>query len=102
MGHGPRQPVAPPGQYITNHTFINPIPYVLVASDNKRLLAWVPGNERYTTITAFNLANGKELFSFNDQGRDINPSLSAPTASGRPRRPRRQRAACLTLKKKGP
>ncbi len=61
----------PPGNFVTFRDRIKPIPYVAVAPDNKTLLAWVPGNERYTTITAFDLTTAKELFSFNDQGREI-------------------------------
>jgi WD40 repeat protein len=45
---------------------INAVPLVVVPPDGKRLFAWVPGNERYTTITAFDPATGGELFTFND------------------------------------
>lgn len=45
---------------------INAVPLVTAAPDGKRIFAWVPGNERYTTITAFDPEAGAELFSFND------------------------------------
>ncbi len=45
---------------------INAVPLVVVPPDGKRIFAWVPGNERYTTVTAFDPAAGKEIFSFND------------------------------------
>src|SRR5262249_43940297 len=47
---------------------INPAPYIVVTADGKRLLAWVPLNERNTTITVFNLASDVEQLSFNDTG----------------------------------
>jgi WD40 repeat protein len=50
---------------------INPVPYLLLPTGGNKLLAWVPGNERYTTITGFDLATGNELFSFNDTGRHV-------------------------------
>jgi WD40 repeat protein len=62
-----------PGQKLHRTNFnglINPVPYLVVPSEAKKLLAWVPGNERYTTITAYDLESGAELFSFNDAGRN--------------------------------
>jgi len=50
---------------------INAVPYLLVTPDGKKLLAWVPGNERFTTITVFDPATGNEVFSFNDNGRHV-------------------------------
>lgn len=61
-----------PGQQQSFTGLINPVPYLVMAPDGKKLLAWVPGNERYTTLTGFDLATGTEIFSFNDQGRNIN------------------------------
>lgn len=60
-----------PGQQQAFTGLINPVPYIIVAPDGKKLLAWVPGNERFTTLTGFDLASGAELLSFNDQGRNI-------------------------------
>ena len=39
--------------------------------DGKKLLAWVQGDEHYTTISSFDLATGAEAFSINDRGRNI-------------------------------
>src|SRR5439155_1693689 len=60
-----------PGQQQSFTGLIKPSQYVQMAPDGKKLLAWVPGNERYTTLTGFELATGTEIFSFNDHGRDI-------------------------------
>jgi WD40 repeat protein len=61
----PRQPGHQ--QHLTN--LLRPPPALGVSPDGKRLLAWVPGNERYTTVSVFDLATGQPLLSFNDQGR---------------------------------
>src|SRR5262249_55965449 len=47
---------------------INAVPYMVAAAGKGGpvLLAWVPGNERYTTLTGFDLTSGEELFSFHD------------------------------------
>lgn len=45
---------------------INAVPLVMVPPDGKKIFAWVPGNERYTTVTAFDPLAGNEVFSFND------------------------------------
>jgi WD40 repeat protein len=60
-----------PGQQQSFTGLINPAPLIALAPDGKKLLAWIPGNERYTTIAGFDLASGRELFSFNDQGRHV-------------------------------
>jgi WD40 repeat protein len=60
-----------PGQQQSFTGLINAAPLIALAPDGKKLLAWIPGNERYTTIAGFDLASGKELFSFNDQGRHV-------------------------------
>ncbi|MCI0378952.1 MAG: hypothetical protein L0215_15195 [Gemmataceae bacterium] len=67
-----------PGQQQAFTGLINAVPYLYMPPDGKRLLAWVPGNERYTTLTGFELATGNELFSFNDQGRSINSVAFSP------------------------
>jgi WD40 repeat protein len=50
--------------------FINPVPLILVPPQGGKLLTWVPGNERYTTISGFDL-EGAELFTFNDTNRQV-------------------------------
>jgi WD40 repeat protein len=49
---------------------INSCPLARVSPDGKRLLLWVLGNDRYTTLAGFDLQTGKELFSVNDSGRN--------------------------------
>ena len=48
---------------------INPVPFLTVP-DDKHLLAWVPGNARYTTVTAWDLATGNEVVTFIDPEQD--------------------------------
>jgi len=45
-------------------------PLLTTTPDGKGLLVWVPGDQRYTTITGFDL-EGIEKFTFNDQGRAV-------------------------------
>ncbi len=73
-----------PSQQQSFTGLINAVPYIAVAPDGRKLLAWVPGNERYTSITAFDLASGAEILSVNDQGRNVNAlaySANAKTAA---------------------
>jgi WD40 repeat protein len=56
---------------INLENLIQPCPLARVTPDGARLLLWVPGNERYTTLSAFDLKSGKELGSFNDSGRNV-------------------------------
>ncbi|MBX9680534.1 MAG: hypothetical protein K2X38_17390 [Gemmataceae bacterium] len=51
---------------------INSAPLIQAASDKKKLLVWIPGDQRYTTIGGFDAISGAELFMFNDQGRKVN------------------------------
>jgi WD40 repeat protein len=60
-----------PGQQQSFTGMVNPVPYVAPTPDGKRLLVWVPGTERYTSIVSFELASGAEVFSFNDQNRHV-------------------------------
>ena len=60
-----------PSQQQSFTGLINPVPYLALAPDGKKLLAWIPGNERYTTISALDLTTGAELFSINDAGRQV-------------------------------
>lgn len=53
-----------------NLTFVNPLPLVMVSPDGQRILAWVPGNERQTTISVFDF-QGNEVFSFHDTDRNV-------------------------------
>ncbi|MBI3409423.1 MAG: hypothetical protein HY040_13865 [Planctomycetes bacterium] len=61
-----------PGQQQSYTGLISPVSYFMVPPDGKHLWCWVPGNERYTTMTGFELLTGKEVFSFNDQRPSIN------------------------------
>jgi WD40 repeat protein len=60
-----------PSQQQSFTGLINPSPYVFVPPDGKRLFAWVPANERLTTIGAFDLTSGAELFEVRDTGRHV-------------------------------
>jgi WD40 repeat protein len=60
-----------PGQQQAFTGLPKSVVYVALAPDGKKLLAWVHGDERYQTIAGYDLASGTELFSFNDQGRNI-------------------------------
>jgi WD40 repeat protein len=60
-----------PGQQQSFTGMMNAVPYVAPTPDGKRLLVWVPGTERYTSIVSFEWATGAEVFSFNDQGRQV-------------------------------
>jgi WD40 repeat protein len=53
------------------NNLLNPPPRLQVTPDGKRLLAWIPGSERYTTLAMYDLASGKELLRFNDTGRNV-------------------------------
>jgi len=52
---------------------INPVPLLAVPPGGKKIMAWVPGNERYTSVTAFDPAAGVELFTFNDPPKGAPP-----------------------------
>jgi WD40 repeat protein len=47
------------------------VPVLEVAADGRRLLAWIPGNERYTTLTVFDLATGQILLTGKDDNRQV-------------------------------
>src|SRR5262249_51908536 len=53
------------GQQLAFTGLVNPVPYFMTP-DGKNLWCWVPQNERYATLTHFDLQSGKEIFSFND------------------------------------
>src|SRR5205085_925578 len=59
------------GHKLNFEKMINAAPVLTVTPDGKRLVAWVLGNERYTTLAVFELATGKELVKFNDRDRDV-------------------------------
>jgi WD40 repeat protein len=56
-------------EYLRN--FLSSPPVILVAPDGKRLVAWLPGKERSTTVSINDLATGKQLLTFNDEGRYV-------------------------------
>ncbi|MCS7045273.1 MAG: hypothetical protein NZO58_02845 [Gemmataceae bacterium] len=49
----------------------NYAPYLVVAPDGKKLIVWLPGNDRFATVGVFDVDTGAELFSFTDQGRQV-------------------------------
>src|SRR5262249_9586799 len=49
---------------------ISASPLITLTPDGKTILAWVPGDHRYTTMAGYDL-EGNEKFTFNDQGRKI-------------------------------
>jgi WD40 repeat protein len=73
----PRQP----GHQQFFQGLINPVPYFTVPTD-KKLLAWVPGNERSTTLTGLDIASGNELFAFEDGSREKPRHVVAVSFSG--------------------
>jgi WD40 repeat protein len=73
-----------PGQQQSFTGLINAAPLIAVTPSGKELIAWVPGNDRYTSIAGFELATGAEAFTFNDQGRTVHSmafSADAKTAA---------------------
>jgi WD40 repeat protein len=50
---------------------LSPARALATTPDGKRLLAWVPGNERFTTLKSFDTESGKELFTYSDTGRTV-------------------------------
>ena len=77
-----------PSQQQSFTGLINPAQYITLAPDGRRLHAWIPGNDRYTSINAYDLATGAEHFSITDQGRRVDAlafsadGKTAATASG--------------------
>jgi WD40 repeat protein len=57
---------------------LNPPPVLQVSSDGQKLLAWVPGSERFTTIKVLELATGNQLLSDNDRGRSVSAVAFTP------------------------
>ncbi|MCI0682271.1 MAG: hypothetical protein L0Y71_09215 [Gemmataceae bacterium] len=66
-----RQLSRSPSQQQSFTGLVNPSPYITLAPDGKKLLAWLPGNERRTSIHVVDLASGAELTVVNDQGRQV-------------------------------
>jgi WD40 repeat protein len=50
---------------------IQPVSYLMASPDGQKLLVWIPGTDRFTTITAFHPVTGNEVFTFNDNGRNV-------------------------------
>jgi WD40 repeat protein len=50
---------------------LNPARALATNPDGRRLFAWVPGNERFTTLKSFDPNSGKEIFSYSDSGRTV-------------------------------
>lgn len=50
---------------------LNPPGLLQFTADGKRLAAWIPANERYTTINLYEVTTGKEVVTFNDAGRNV-------------------------------
>jgi WD40 repeat protein len=51
--------------------FINPVPKLAVRPDGKRLIAWVPFDERGTRVSLFATANGDAVLELNDRGKHV-------------------------------
>jgi WD40 repeat protein len=60
-----------PSQQQSFTGLINPSPYITLAPDGKKLLAWIPGNDKRMSIGVYDLASGAELSMINDQGRHV-------------------------------
>src|SRR4029453_15694930 len=63
------------GQQPSFTGLLNASPLIYIPPDTKKLLAWVPGDQRYTTLTGWDLATGNELFSINDGGKTGNREI---------------------------
>jgi WD40 repeat protein len=70
-----------PGHQLNLVSMPNVARVVRVSSDGKRLLLWVEGNERFTSIRVIDLADGKALVSDRDNGRTV--TAVAFTADGK-------------------
>jgi WD40 repeat protein len=53
-----------------NH-MLNPARSLATTPDGKRLFAWVPGNDRFSTLKSYDPESGKEIFTYSDTGRTV-------------------------------
>lgn len=60
-----------PGQQQSFTGLVKAAPYITLTPDGKKLLAWIPGNERRMSIAVYDLASGAEIALVNDQGRHV-------------------------------
>jgi WD40 repeat protein len=51
--------------------FINPVPQLALRPDGKRLVAWIPFDERGSRVATFDTATGDEIMVINDRGKDV-------------------------------
>jgi WD40 repeat protein len=49
----------------------SPASLVRLSADGQRVLAWIPGNERFTTLRVLDLATGNQLISDTDRNRNV-------------------------------
>jgi WD40 repeat protein len=62
----------PPVEHQQNVTnFIKAVPQIGVRPDGKRLIAWVPFDERGTRVSYFEPGSGNEFVQLNDRGKDV-------------------------------
>jgi WD40 repeat protein len=61
------------------HNLIKAVPYMVVVSSEKKLVAWIPVNpERHHILTGLDLTTGERLFEFNEnQGGKTNRAVAA-------------------------
>ncbi len=59
---------------------VRPASFTAVTPDNKRIVAWLFGTERFTAITVFDMETGNEVFSVTDTGRNIFAAAFTPAA----------------------
>lgn len=57
------------------------VPLISIPPPGKTLLAWIPGNERYTRITAFDYDTADEQYTFQDNGRHVLAVTFSPNGS---------------------
>jgi WD40 repeat protein len=57
---------------------LNAPPVLRVSTDGQKLLAWVPGSERFTTLKVLDLTTGNQLLSDNDRGRNVTAVAFTP------------------------
>lgn len=69
--------VRQPGHLNHFNNLVKPVPYFVIAPDNKTLFIWLLHGERGSTIKALDLDSGEELFSFNDSRNILTVSFSA-------------------------
>jgi WD40 repeat protein len=70
-----------PGHLQHFHALPNAVPALRVTPDGQRLVVWLRGNERYTTLKVLDLATGRPVLGDNDTNRNV--TAVAFTADGK-------------------